>query len=106
MPRILLSAAHLAPLILQSLNLSTKMPDLVEPYPPLPLPFKLTAERLDRLGAASLREKIAGALHEAQSLPVANGGDVELGKEGKALTALDSSWGDAQEALASLPVKA
>lgn len=106
MPRILLSAAHLAPLVLESLDVQMMTPSLVKPYPPLPLPFKLTAERLDRLGAAGAGEKVAGALREAQSFAGADHGKLALGKEGKAMTALDSSWGDAQEALVSSAVKA
>jgi hypothetical protein len=49
MPRILLSTAHIAPLILQSIGVIHTMPDEVATYPPLPQPFHATAARCDRL---------------------------------------------------------
>lgn len=49
MPRILLSAAHMTPAILSSLGIKFKLPALVAPYPPLPKPFHLTPERMERL---------------------------------------------------------
>jgi hypothetical protein len=48
MPRILLSTAHITPLILTSLDIETT-PPLVAPYPPLPSPFHTTVNRVERL---------------------------------------------------------
>ena len=53
MPRILLSTAHLTPLILNSLKLSYTPPKQPLPFPPLPLPFHATAERIERLQKTS-----------------------------------------------------
>ena len=49
MPRILLSTAHITPLILTSLDIETNPPSLVAPYPPLPGPFHTTVNRVERL---------------------------------------------------------
>ncbi|KAH9214283.1 FAD dependent oxidoreductase, partial [Leptodontidium sp. 2 PMI_412] len=49
MPRILLSAAHIAPLILNSLDVAYTTPDLVKPYPALPRPFEVTRDRIEVL---------------------------------------------------------
>lgn len=49
MPRILLSTAHVAPLVLKELGFEHSAPSLVETYPPLPKPFHATPERVERL---------------------------------------------------------
>ncbi|KAF3042582.1 hypothetical protein E8E11_002494 [Didymella keratinophila] len=49
MPRILLSAARIAPLVLESLGIEFSPPSLVSAYPPLPKPFHATAERIEGL---------------------------------------------------------
>lgn len=49
MPRILLSTAHVTPLILDALGFQYSAPSLVGPYPPLPKPFSATSERIDSL---------------------------------------------------------
>jgi len=49
MPRILLSAAHITPLVLESLGVDYRAPLLVASYPPLPRPFHATPERIERL---------------------------------------------------------
>lgn len=49
MPRVLLTAAHIAPLVLSFLEIAKTTPQLALSYPPLPEPFHLTRERLDRL---------------------------------------------------------
>lgn len=59
MPRILLSTAHLAPLVLDSLAVAWSAPALVEAYPPMPQPFVVTAERV-----AALRRRDARAEYE------------------------------------------
>ena len=48
MPRILLCSAYLAPLILQSLGEKVEVPEHHKAYPPLPEPYKITQERLER----------------------------------------------------------
>ncbi|KJX94368.1 fad dependent oxidoreductase superfamily like protein [Zymoseptoria brevis] len=50
MPRILLSTAHIIPLVLESIGQEHTAPKLVENYPPLPGPFHATAERIEKLG--------------------------------------------------------
>lgn len=49
MPRILLSTAHIAPMILDALGADYEAPPLVAPYPSLPKPFQVTAERVNAL---------------------------------------------------------
>jgi hypothetical protein len=49
MPRILLSTAHITPLILQTLAVKFVTPPMLARYPPLPQPFQVTRERIDRL---------------------------------------------------------
>jgi len=57
MPRILLSTAHIIPDVLDSLGFKYKQPALVTPYPPLPKPFRVTAERVERLQNTDLAAK-------------------------------------------------
>lgn len=61
MPRILLSTAHIAPRVLNALDMKFTAPSLVTPHPPLPEPFLLTVERIQRL-----QEVDADAHYEAQ----------------------------------------
>ena len=49
MPRILLSTAHIIPGVLDSLGFEHQQPALAAPYPSLPKPFLITAERIERL---------------------------------------------------------
>jgi hypothetical protein len=49
MPRILLSSAHIAPLVLEAIGFEHAKPRLAASYPPLPKPFQVTAERVARL---------------------------------------------------------
>lgn len=56
MPRILLSAAHIVPVVLDALGTESYAPDLVAPYPPLPGPFHATAERVERLQGTRVEE--------------------------------------------------
>jgi hypothetical protein len=58
MPRILLSTAHVVPLVLDSLGMDYKQPALAAPFPALPKPFHATAERIKRLQAFDLAAKI------------------------------------------------
>lgn len=57
MPRILLSTAHIVPGVLKALDFEYKQPALVAPYPPLPEPFHVTAERVERLQGIDLAAK-------------------------------------------------
>ncbi|KPM37655.1 hypothetical protein AK830_g8887 [Neonectria ditissima] len=70
MPRILLSTAHITPLILDALGCTYSLPSLVGPYPPLPKPFQATAERIDSLqkvdAAAIFEVDTKDALESAQ----------------------------------------
>ncbi|KAH7093660.1 FAD dependent oxidoreductase-domain-containing protein [Paraphoma chrysanthemicola] len=54
MPRILLSSAHIAPLILDAIGFEHSQARLAESYPALPLPFHVTADRIDKLQATDL----------------------------------------------------
>lgn len=49
MPRILLSAAHIAPLVLNSIGLENKTPAIAAAFPALPQPFHATAQRVETL---------------------------------------------------------
>ncbi|KAH5523074.1 hypothetical protein HBI52_057090 [Parastagonospora nodorum] len=49
MPRILLSSAHIVPLVLDSVGFQHSPPHLATSYPELPQPFHATAERIERL---------------------------------------------------------
>ncbi|KAF2252731.1 nucleotide-binding domain-containing protein, partial [Trematosphaeria pertusa] len=60
MPRILLSAAHITPLVLGSLNISSSIPPLATSFPALPKPFHATRERIEKLQETDLE-----ALREA-----------------------------------------
>jgi hypothetical protein len=49
MPRVLLSSAHITPLVLESLGVKYEQPLLATEFPPLPQPFRTSAERVTRL---------------------------------------------------------
>lgn len=49
MPRILLSSASLAPLVLDALGLQYSPPQLAASYPALPQPFHVTENRIAKL---------------------------------------------------------
>lgn len=75
MPRILLSTAHITPLILDSLNAKYTPPSLVAPFPPLPKPFQVTAERIEALkkvDAAAIFEQSAKDCLESAKKPFCN----------------------------------
>lgn len=55
MPRILLSTAHITPLVLTELGIKWTAPKLVEKYPPLPEPFVATAKRIKALQTADAK---------------------------------------------------
>lgn len=56
MPRILLSTAHIAPLVLDSLGVEYIQPCLASKFPPLPRPFYATAERIELLQETDVAE--------------------------------------------------
>ncbi|CAG8105122.1 unnamed protein product [Penicillium salamii] len=75
MPRILLSTAHIAPLILDDLSFTHTSPALVAPYPPLPKPFQATAERISSLqtmDSVAFFEKISKDCLESAKKPFCN----------------------------------
>jgi hypothetical protein len=75
MPRILLSAAHITPMVLDALNIKYTPPSLVAPYPPLPKPFHATTERinsLQKVNAAAVFEKYAKDCLESAKKPFCN----------------------------------
>lgn len=49
MPRILLSAAHIAPLVLGSIGVEHATPAIAASFPALPQPFHATPERVESL---------------------------------------------------------
>ena len=59
MPRILLSAAHIAPLILKLIGAESTMPELSKTHPVLPKPFLATAERIEDLQSTDWLKKAA-----------------------------------------------
>ncbi|RMY23398.1 hypothetical protein D0867_02078 [Hortaea werneckii] len=60
MPRILLSAAHIAPLILKSIGAEHTIPELAKTHPAvLPKPFLATAERIKDLQSTDWLKKVA-----------------------------------------------
>ncbi|KAK0111676.1 hypothetical protein ONS95_002021 [Cadophora gregata] len=66
MPRILLCAAHIAPLILDSLGVEFTPPSLVEPYPKLPAPYEITKERIDRLQKEDTSLRFENSVKQAE----------------------------------------
>lgn len=55
MPRILLSTAHITPLILQELGVKWTAPELVAAHPPLPEPFVVTEKRIKQFTEADAK---------------------------------------------------
>ncbi|KAF3034413.1 hypothetical protein E8E12_005655 [Didymella heteroderae] len=77
MPRILLSAAHIAPLVLESLGLEYSQPSLASAFPPLPRPFHATAERIERLQStdvAAIAEQYKKGCEESAKKPFCDPG--------------------------------
>ena len=56
MPRILLTTANLAPLVLDQLGIKHHEPASLANAPPLPEPFKLTPERIEALKKVNVAE--------------------------------------------------
>lgn len=69
MPRILLSTAHITPLILEGLGVKWAAPGLVAAYPPLPEPFVVTEERVKAFTEADARKHYEASVsaHEASA---------------------------------------
>ncbi|KAF1938601.1 DAO-domain-containing protein [Clathrospora elynae] len=75
MPRVLLSAAHITPLVLESLGVEYDQPPLAAPFPPLPQPFRATAERIERLqntDTAAIAESYKQSCEESANKPFCN----------------------------------
>lgn len=75
MPRILLSTAHIAPLVLNDLSFTHSPPALVAPYPPIPKPFQVTAERISSLqtvDSVAFFERISKDCLESAKKPFCN----------------------------------
>lgn len=75
MPRILLSTAHITPLILDDLGIKLTPPSLVAAYPPLPKPFEATADRISSLqtvDSAAIFDKKAKDCLESAKKPFCN----------------------------------
>lgn len=62
MHRILLSTAHIAPLVLSYLHVEAVAPALVKDYPSLPAPFVVTGERIARLQDVDFAAKMAAGV--------------------------------------------
>ncbi|KAK2608048.1 hypothetical protein N8I77_006685 [Diaporthe amygdali] len=91
MPRILLSTAHITPLILEELGVKWTAPDLVAPYPPLPEPFVVTDERVKAFTEADAKKNYEASVsaHEASAVkPFCNEPRCLFWKKG-AITKLD-----------------
>lgn len=69
MPRILLSTAHITPLILEELRIKWTAPALVAVYPPLPEPFVVTEERIKQFTEADAKKNYEDSVrtHEASA---------------------------------------
>ncbi|KZM21387.1 uncharacterized protein EKO05_0006148 [Ascochyta rabiei] len=75
MPRILLSAAHITPVVLDSLGVEYSQPLLATAYPPLPQPFHTTLERIERLqntDPAAIIEEYRRGCAESAKKPFCN----------------------------------
>lgn len=75
MPRILLSTAYMAPLVLDALGVEYSAPSLVRAYPAMPEPFYLTTERIDALAHADPSAKFEAskqAYDESAKKPFCN----------------------------------
>jgi hypothetical protein len=57
MPRILLSTANITASILESIGFSHSVPSLAAPYPPLPRPFHVTKERVEKLQGTDIAKR-------------------------------------------------
>jgi hypothetical protein len=64
MPRILLSSAHIAPLVLDAIGFEHTQPRLAKSYPALPEPFNATADRLAKLQVTDTRDAMVKAFRE------------------------------------------
>lgn len=62
MPRILLSTAHITPLVLSYLHTKAVTPALVKDFPSLPAPFVVTGERIARLQGVDFSAQMAAGV--------------------------------------------
>lgn len=83
MPRILLSTAHITPMVLGDLGVEHAAPALVAPYPQLPKPFVVTAERVEALQTVDTQAKYDASIkanEESAKKPFCNDARSLLGK--------------------------
>ncbi|WVQ80116.1 hypothetical protein IAT38_002217 [Cryptococcus sp. DSM 104549] len=66
MPRILGSTAHVAPLLLTSLNIPHSTPKAATAFPPLPEPFLVTPERVERLQHVDAQAKFRASVESTK----------------------------------------
>jgi hypothetical protein len=57
MPRILLSTANITASVLDSIGFGHSVPALAAPYPPLPKPFQVTKERVEKLQGTDIAKR-------------------------------------------------
>lgn len=75
MPRILLSADHVTPLVLEAIGAEYIQPLLAAAYPPLPQPFRTTPERIEGLqdtNFAAIVEDYRSGCAESAKKPFCN----------------------------------
>jgi hypothetical protein len=75
MPRVLGSAVHITPLVLESLGVEYSQPLIAASFPPLPQPFRTTAERIERLrdtNLSALTEEYKQSCEESAKKPFCN----------------------------------
>ncbi|KAI4661096.1 uncharacterized protein J4E79_004906 [Alternaria viburni] len=100
MPRVLGSAAHITPLVLESLGVEYSQPLIAASFPPLPQPFRTTAERIERLqdtNLSALAEDYKQRCGESAQKPFCNTARV------MAVLGVPPSWDDGhQQVMAQL----
>lgn len=99
MPRVLGSAAHITPLVLESLGFEYSQPLIAASFPPLPQPFRTTAERIERLqdtSLSALAEEYKQRCGESAQKPFCNTARVMT------VLGIPPSWDDGQQVMAQL----
>jgi len=99
MPRVLGSAAHITPLVLESLGVEYSQPLIAASFPPLPQPFHTTAERIERLqdtNLSALAEDYKQRCEESAQKSFCNTARV------MAVLGIPPSWDDGQQVMAQL----
>lgn len=100
MPRVLGSAAHVTPLVLESLGVEYSQPLVAASFPPLPQPFRTTAERIERLqdtNLSALAEEYKQSCGESAKKPFCNTARV------MSVLANPSSWDGGDQQMMAQP---